>query len=1093
MLRVITGSFHPDLELALVEEVQTFKSADPLTPLTIVVPSDPLRRRLKWLLCVEHRCALFDVHFLTFHQLAVRLLQEVGVDGVSRVRPEFFYHELVHQLLVKSASSDGESRVSPAPWQWAHLADMPGAWGALLATLNDLKDAKVDPERVLDALSQSESDSQSDLQPLMQLYRAFLDEKTRMDVIDHDDLAGMAEACAIQSGFLQRQRRILYYGFYDATQVQLDLFDTIARRYPTMLFFPLMKGHQAHGFAERFFERHLLGLIGQDAPREMTMAKGPGRDDGYMRPGQPCRILSVSGPFDELTVVAKDILSLVEERGYSFQDIGVVARTLTGYEALLPRIFDQHAIPFTSTMARPLSEFPLAKACIQLLDLRISGFRRDRVIELLSSPFLRLSSVCPSNVTPRHDLWDAATRRVGITKGMDEWNRLTHYLKKDLPLRDDDDGELVGPHIASEHIQSLWTVVSALATSVQTIPDTGMWEEYSDHVQRLCDEWLDATASGPEGHTNEIDQVMENMGQALAELRRLSDITPAVMFVDFIIAWHRLMEDTLVPIAPSHGGGVQVFDAMAARGVAFRALYVLGLNEKVFPRHIREDAFLRDRTRRFLEVDLGFKIQEKLAGYDEEKLLFTLLCRSAREQLTLLYQRTDEAGRSLLPSGYLADIQHMVGAGEQIVPRRLTAKLQDTPQYHLDRLMPSEIATKRLLMRQVPRRLLEDGYPTGPIVARGLSALASLDGSEQRLGAYDGITGPLEGAWQAMQSSGASPTALQEYATCPFRYFAKQVLRLRPLTVPESIDQIGPAELGTLTHSILRRCLEALSTQGYFSHATASIDPVAVLAKVSCEEFDRFADSHPVGYPLMWRLHQQRLLTVLREALREDLVEMAREGWTPVLLEEKMVGKLSVPLAGMGVEPAEILIAGRLDRVDWSPSRNAYRIIDYKFKTGRLPGALDKNLLMGAARATRLQPPLYLTMTQALGARMPSGTEEPTCHGVWFYYLAPKWNASLKQASFPGDAWTSSITPSIRQAVAHVLSGIHSGQFFIYVSGSCDRCDYRLLCRKSHQPTVWRARLDHTLVSPYRALRSAPSPTSKTGSANNQENDDAAL
>src|SRR6476661_209377 len=395
MLRVITGPFHPDLELALVEEVQTLKSADPLIPLTIVVPSDPLRRRLKWLLCVEHQCALFDVHFLTFHQLAVRLLQEAGVDGVSRLRPGFFYQELVHQLLAKSASSDGKSSARAAPWQWTHLADMPGAWGALLATLNDLKDAKVDPERALDALSQSESDSQNDLQPLMQLYRVFLDEKGRMNVIDRDDLAGMAETCAIQSAFLQRQRRILYYGFYDATQVQLDLFNTIARHYPTTLFFPLMKGHPAYEFAERFFERHLLGLIGRDAPREMTMPKGPGRDHGFMRAGQPCRILSVSGPFDELTVVAKDILSLVEERGYAFQDIGVVARTLTGYEALLPRIFDQHAIPFTSTMARPLSEFPLVKACIQLLDLRVSGFQRDRVIELLSSPFLRLSSVCP--------------------------------------------------------------------------------------------------------------------------------------------------------------------------------------------------------------------------------------------------------------------------------------------------------------------------------------------------------------------------------------------------------------------------------------------------------------------------------------------------------------------------------------------------------------------------------------------------------------------------------------------------------------------------------------------------------------------------
>ena len=255
---------------------------------------------------------------------------------------------------------------------------------------------------------------------------------------------------------------------------------------------------------------------------------------------------------------------------------------------------------------------------------------------------------------------------------------------------------------------------------------------------------------------------------------------------------------------------------------------------------------------------------------------------------------------------------------------------------------------------------------------------------------------------------------------------------------------------------------------------------MSVLAKVACEEFDRFAASHPVGYPLVWRLHQERLLTVLRETLREDLAEMAREGWAPVLFEEKLSGKLNVLLAGMGAEPAEILITGRLDRVDWSPSRNAYRIIDYKFKTGRQPGTLDKNLLMGAARATRLQPPLYLTMTQALSVRMPSGAREPTCHGVWFYYLAPEWNASLRQASFPGDAWNSSITPSIRQATTHVLSGIHSGRFFIYASGSCDRCDYRLLCRKSHQPTVWRARLDHALVNPYRALRSASSPNANT-------------
>src|SRR5688500_11358882 len=202
-------------------------------------------------------------------------------------------------------------------------------------------------------------------------------------------------------------------------------------------------------------------------------------------------------------------------------------------------------------------------------------------------------------------------------------------------------------------------------------------------------------------------------------------------------------------------------------------------------------------------------------------------------------------------------------------------------------------------MCQVPRRLLEEGYEAGRIVARGLAALSSLDGTEQRLGAYDGITGPLERAWQAMQLSGASPTALQEYATCPFRYFAKQVLRLRPLAAPESIDQIGPAELGTLAHSILRRCLQGLSAEGYFSQAATSTDPIERLKQAAQEEFERFADTHPVGYPLVWRLHQERLFTVLRDALREDVAEMAREGWEPVLFEEELHGKLNVPLSGM--------------------------------------------------------------------------------------------------------------------------------------------------------------------------------------------------
>ena len=71
--------------------------------------------------------------------------------------------------------------------------------------------------------------------------------------------------------------------------------------------------------------------------------------------------------------------------------------------------------------------------------------------------------------------------------------------------------------------------------------------------------------------------------------------------------------------------GVAVSSASAARGIKFRALFIVGMNEGVFPRTIREDAFLRDRDREVLERDLGYKVSQKLAAFDEEKLMFTLL------------------------------------------------------------------------------------------------------------------------------------------------------------------------------------------------------------------------------------------------------------------------------------------------------------------------------------------------------------------------------------------------------------------------------------------------------------------------------------
>ncbi len=238
---------------------------------------------------------------------------------------------------------------------------------------------------------------------------------------------------------------------------------------------------------------------------------------------------------------------------------------------------------------------------------------------------------------------------------------------------------------------------------------------------------------------------------------------------------------------------------MAARGLRFRALFVIGLNDKIFPRSIQEDAFLRDADRDILNRDLGYKIARKLDGFAEERLLFALLLRSVRERLYLSYQRADRKGRALAPSGYLAEL-HRELAGQEIAIRRRPMERWASWPCDSRLLTPQEQALRMILQSGEPHALAlsltgrgESGervplaalWPCvelrqAPALLReGLVVLASLEGSDLRLTGYDGFVGvdPAGAPGQIL----LSPTALQRYAQCPFQYYSAQVLRVMPL------------------------------------------------------------------------------------------------------------------------------------------------------------------------------------------------------------------------------------------------------------------------------------------------------------------------
>jgi ATP-dependent helicase/nuclease subunit B len=267
-MQTILGPFHPYLETALVDEILQYKRDDPFRPLLILLPSDSLRRHLKIVLSRQRRLSLLNVPLLTFFQLSSRLCAEESSDA-PKLHDDLFIEEVVRRL-IRGRQAGAEA--------FAGIEERLGGCAALWQTLRDLRDAGVDPQLGLEELCEgqfggSANEHTAHILLLLQTLLRFCELKA---IRTQSELDQCATAQVPRSSFLRQFGQVFYYGFYDLTQIQIDLFHAVAQNYPATLFFPLLPSrpsHQGWRFAEKFYERHVQGF--SSPTRELTAAGTP--------------------------------------------------------------------------------------------------------------------------------------------------------------------------------------------------------------------------------------------------------------------------------------------------------------------------------------------------------------------------------------------------------------------------------------------------------------------------------------------------------------------------------------------------------------------------------------------------------------------------------------------------------------------------------------------------------------------------------------------------------------------------------------------------------------------------------------------------
>lgn len=975
---------------------------NPLDKWLIVCASSLMRETLQKKLSGQTG-AIANIHFIAAGGLMSRLDEEAG-GSILPLLPQ----DNLRDFILKDLLEEPSLKRYPVTR---------GFLQAVKSALRDLADSCISPETLAEYERSLPDDALvQDRERFCWLVRLYQRYQQRENEIDgfrsYQNAYERALEQAENSPFLQSFSQIIIYGFYELPGRQWDLISRVRNTYPGAVFVPYEK-HPAYKFAERFFKSNWLVpdakalpappcALGDGAPY-LFAATGSG-------PAPQVSLVSALNQTGEVFFTAKEILRLHNEQHIPFSEMAVVARTTGEYQEEVRRSFKQNCIALDASFSYPLSHYALGSFCQRLFALAASGFAREEVLALVSSPYFKHE---------RKRAWSALIRRSLVKRDLSQWRDLL-------------------PNMAGYEPEFL-ACLEDIARRLTQLEQAQTWTKGVKAAQALLRQYVDSDSF--EGKDSEI---YASVCETVTNLLRYKLVRKKCRDSELLGEINDGLNALVFNETEQSAGGVTFTDAIRARGLQFKVVFILGLNDQSFPLVTPEDPLLRDYYRYVVRDVLGGIINGSLERADEEKLLFYAACGSARERLYILYARQNADGKPAIPSLYLTEIsracelgiewnnQGLCGDRLTLVSGRLSAQLA---QVDISLWTPKELSYAFVLH---PQNALENYARAGMLNDRKTQ---SLKAGEQlahhgEMGGFDGFIQSGTAIFNAQNVKGFSPSSLQTLAKCPLKYFFDKGLGLGREEDLLNRDGLAPNLRGTICHKILQDFYQTLKdkhlTRDLFASGAAKILQDMLDKNLQKQDYRKYGI-----YPLFWEFILEDIKTRLSDFVVQDLADLG--DFIPWYFETEEFTPAT--------EELPFCLHGYIDRIDVDEPNKLLRVADYKLTnkgTKDLGATFFKNLIF--------QPFVYLFMifhSKAFASYKPTG----------FSLLG---TTEYKKCSYT-IAQYEAVAPRVFDFLNCLAGYIKQGTFFICPKPStqqydnyCMFCPYGGMCRKDHFATLQR-------------------------------------
>ncbi len=1014
---------------ALRAAIDRAKAERALNPVTVIVPSNFAGLAARRLLGAGGRSAtdaetigaggLVNVGFMTPFRLAELLGGgEVG-DRLPLTNP-------VLGAAVRAALAEVEG-----PFQ--RVADHAATEAAVAAVYAELSNVSGI------ALERLNANGSQTTKATVELYRSI---RTRLGTFhDEADIARGGATAAARPGALERFGHVIWYLPSPMSAPMSTFVSTVLAGAPSTVIVGLTGDAEA--------DRGVVD-VSRSTGVPIDLARGGASRGGASNPRAPIEapvastIVSVTDADEEVREVVRRIVALGED-GVDFDRIGIFHPTPDPYVRILEQQLSAAGIPANGPSPRRLADSVSGRTLLRAFDLKRTRWRRDHVMALVADAPVRFSGGAA-----RPSVWEQISRSAGVVQDLSDWHRklALHRHSAEQRLAEIDPSQThrtLAFENAIDDIDALRSFVDELAELIDTVDRAKGWEATADATMAMLHALL-----GP-GHFHnqwpeDEQQAFERVEEAIIRLRALEsfedDPSQEVVL--------RALSSELDVARGRHGrfgDGVVYGPLASAVGHDFDAIFILGCAEGVLPSLQRDDPLIPDASR----VASGGEMVDRMSRQREQHRAYLAALSSAPAHgRTLSFPRGDlRSSRAALASRWMLQSASAL-AGKRVFATDfagLGAPVVDVVASHvegLDRaIIPANLIERDLA---AARRFVAEGgdlidHPVGELVATGLQAQRLRRSSS--FTEWDGnLTSLMQDGAASSTASVLSPTRLETWAACGFRYFLGYVLELSDRDDPERAIEISALDKGSGVHQILEDFIAEVIAAGAPDPGVAwSVDDRNRLHEIADGVFADYERRGRTGRPVLWSQTRRELGDMLDDFLLIDNAVRAGTRGRPAHVELAF-GLRDAPPVELSIPDGRTLrFRGMVDRLDQGDDGTVH-VYDYKTGRGRKydQSKLDADPFLGG---TTLQLGLY-----AEAARQ--WANDPAVAATSHYWLVEN-NDSPRR----GYAWTDDRRERFVDLLDALVTGIDDGVFgaqpgewndFRGTHDNCTYCDFDSLC-----------------------------------------------